>query len=245
MKKILLVLGIVITYSLSIFAQHLSLSNGAGAVLNGDTVTLSGDVTQTLFCYMNVTNNSGNSLSVKCIRTNVDVVSGSENTLCWGGECAETGTGYSYTSNDPTVITAGATVTEFSGDYKANGNEGISIIRYRFFDMNAVSDSICFYAKFNATAIGIKESLNTIEVSDAYPNPANSYTYIAYKSLNDNNSAKITVSNLLGQTVISIPVTDKTGKIKIETAHLDNGIYFYSFSVQDSEVYTKKLVVRH
>lgn len=245
MKKIILVLGIVFTYSLGIFAQHLSLSNGAGPVVNGDTVTISGDTSETLFCFMSVTNNSGSSLSVKCIRTNVDVVSGSENTLCWGGECAETGTGSTYTSNDPTVINAGATVTEFSGDYKANGNEGISIIRYRFFDMNAVSDSICFYAKFDASAIGIKETVNNVEVSDAYPNPANSYTYIAYKSLSDNNSAKIIVSNLLGQTVISIPVTDKAGKIKIETARLENGIYFYSFSVKDRVIYTKKLVVRH
>jgi hypothetical protein len=241
MKKVLLILGIILTAGLSVYAQNLTLTKGLTNISNGDTITTVGDATTTLTCLIDVTNNAAVSLSVKCLRTDIDVVPGSTNSICWGGSCWPVNVSL---SPDPTVIAAGAKSTEFSGDYKANGNSGVSIIRYRFFNMNAIADSVCFYAKFDAT-VGINESSSDAEISDAYPNPANSYTNIIYKLTGGYNSANIIISNLLGKEVISIPVNEKEGKIRIETEMLTDGIYFYSFVLKDKIVYTKKLIVRH
>jgi hypothetical protein len=241
MKKILLILGIILTAGLSVYAQNLTLTKGITNISNGDTITVGGDVTTTQTCLIDVTNNAAVSLSVKCLRTDIDVVPGSTNSICWGGSCWPVNVSL---SPDPAVIAAGAKNTEFSGDYKANGNSGVSIIRYRFFDMNAIADSVCFYGKFDAT-VGINEGSSDAEISDAYPNPANSYTNIIYKLTGEYNSANVIVSNLLGKEVISIPVNEKEGKIRIETEMLTDGIYFYSFVLKDKVVYTKKLIVKH
>jgi hypothetical protein len=240
MKKILLSLGLVFTISLSIVAQNLTLSKGATNYSNGDTLIVGGDPSATLVCLMDVTNNAADTLSVKCLRTHISIVPGSTNSFCWN-TCW--GDNVSL-SPFPVIINPGATATEFSGDYKGHGNSGVSIIRYKFFNMNNVNDSICFFSKFDAT-VGINENSSGAEVSAAYPNPANNYTSIVYKLSTSDNSANIIIRNLLGKEVISIPVNGKEGKVRIETGTLTDGIYFYSFIVKDKAVYTKKLIVRH
>ncbi len=240
MKKTLLILGIVLTTGLSVFAQNLTLSDGAHNVANGDTVTVAGDIASTLFCHINVVNNGTVSLSVKCLRTDIDVVPGSTNQICWGGQCWGTTV---YLSPDPTIIAAGATVTEFSGDYKANGNAGISIVRYRFFDMNNISDSVMFHGKFDAT-IGINET-DPVSVSDLYPNPADNASFLNYRVSTKFSQGEIRVIDILGNKVQVIPLYDVEGKIRINTEILNSGIYFYSLILDGKQMFTKKLIVRH
>jgi hypothetical protein len=240
MKKILLGLSIIFTLSLSIVAQNLTLSKGSTNYSNGDTITVGGDPSATLACLIDVTNNAADTLSVKCLRTHISIVSGSTNSFCWTS-CYSDNVSL---SPSPVIINAGETFTGFSGDYKGHGNAGVSIIRYRFFDMNNISDSICFFGKFDAT-VGINENSSDAEILNAYPNPANNYTSIVYKLSTGDNSANIIVRNLLGKEVISIPVIDKEGKISIETGSLTDGIYFYSFIIKDKVANTKKLIVRH
>lgn len=240
MKKALLFLAILITAGLGVFAQNISLSDGAHAVANGDTITVAGDLTSTLFCHINVTNNSAATMNIKCLRTNIDVIPGSTNQLCWGGQCWAVSVDL---SPDPEIINAGATSTGFSGDYKANGNAGISIIRYRFFDMNNTSDSIMFHGKFDAT-LGLNEK-NPITVTDIYPNPADNAAFFNYTMSSDINNAEIRVIDILGNKVQIIPVYEKEGKARINTEILNSGIYFYSMTVDGKAMFTKKLVVRH
>jgi hypothetical protein len=240
MKKIILVLGLIFTAGLSVFAQNLTLSKGTTNYLNGDTITVGGDASTILVCLIDVTNNSANTLSVKCSRTNINVVSGSTNSFCWN-TCWNDNTS---TSPLPVIIESDSTATEFTGDYNGHSNSGVSIIRYRFFDMNNIADSVCFFGKFVAT-LGVNENSTGAEISDAYPNPASSYTNINYKLTAGDNSANIIISNLLGQKVVSIPVNEKEGKIRIETGMLNDGIYFYSFILKNKVVYTKKLIVKH
>jgi hypothetical protein len=242
MKRILLITGLIITAGLSVIAQNITLSGGSGSVANGDTVTVvCGDVVNTFTCHIDVTNHAATALSVKCLRTNINVVSGSTNSICWGGGCWPVNVSLSPT---PAVMNPDTTQSDFQGDYKANGNYGTSVIRYRFFDMNNIPDSICFFGKFVA-ALGVNELASEIQASDAYPNPANNSTSISYKIAIEDIGANIIVTNLLGKQIISIPVYDSEGKIKIETGQLTEGIYFYSFVLKDKVLYTKKLIVKH
>lgn len=242
MKKTILFLGVFLTFSLWISAQSLSLSHNSDPMADGDTLTVSGGVSTTLMAHVDVTNNSAAELSIKCRRMEVSLVSGSTNSFCWGGQCWPENVSQ---STDPTVIAAGATATEFSGDYKANGNEGISIIIYKFFDMNNPHDTVTFVCKFVSSSVGISESDNNLSISPAFPNPSNKYTFISYQLSEKDNNAKVILSDMVGNEVKSLIVAGKEGKVRMDTYDMPDGIYFYSFILNNTVYYTKKLVVAH
>ncbi len=243
MKKIITFIWITFFLSLFINAQNLQLSASGNILTNGDTVTVTGGLLSTLSAHVDVKNNAADTLSVKCKRFHVNVVMGSENSICWGGGCWPINV--SQTPN-PTDIGAGATATEFTGDYKANGNEGISIIRYTFFDMNNVIDSVCFIAKFDGQAnFGFSETLKSTFISDIYPNPADKSGVINYALTEADKSAKVVVHDMIGNEVRVIPVTEKEGTIRVDTYNLTEGIYFYSFIFNNKIYYSKKLIIDH
>ena len=240
MKRILLISALVVLTCFSVMAQSLTLSRGLMNIPNGDTVTYAGDVSATITAHIDVTNNNAGSLSVKCQRTEFVIVPGSSNSFCWGGSCWPATMSL---SPDPTVMAAGFKSSEFAGDYVANGNSGFSIIRYRFFDMNNIADSICFFAKYDAT-VGIKEN-NPVVVSEVFPNPADNFAFINYNISSTFVKAELKVIDLLGNKVQMIPVLDNEGKIKINTESLNSGMYFYSMIIDGKSIFSRKLIVRH
>jgi hypothetical protein len=242
MKKTILLLGIFLTFSLSNFAQNLTLSNNSGTVLNGDTVTVNGVASNTLMCHVDVANNSAAELSVKCRRTELNMVTGSTNSICWGGQCWPDNVSQ---TPDPTVIAAGDTATEFSGDYNPHGFAGTSIIKYKFFNMNNVTDTVCFFGKFIAASVGIDESVVYSDISPAFPNPSDKASFINYRLSENDNHAKVIVSDMVGNEVKTISLEGKEGKVRIDTYNMPEGIYFYSFILNNKAYYTKKLVVSH
>ncbi len=242
MKKLYTFIIIAFLTGFVLQAQNLTLSKSAVAVLNGDTIIADGDATVLIQSHVDVKNNGAANLSIKCRRLVIDSVTGSTNSVCWGGQCWPIG--ISVTPN-PTVVNAGTTSSEFSGDYWANTHAGITIIRYTFYDMHATNDSICFIAKYRAWGVGIDELAPQYTISDVYPNPANKSATLNYTVSAVDKSTHIVVSNLLGKEVLSLPVTETEGRIRIETESLSNGLYFYSFILQNKVVFTKKFVVNH
>ncbi len=243
MKKIiLLTFGLLILF-LSGSAQNLTLSRNSNIVANGDTLTFLGGYLNTIAATVDVKNNSTDTLSVKCRRTHIDVIHESKNSICWGGGCwPDT---VSETPN-PEVLDPGATNSMFSGDYLANGVAGISIIRYTFFDMSNTSDSVCFFAKFISLAdFGLNETSNSLMIGGVYPNPADKACFIDYILPVAENNAKIIITDMVGNEVKIIPVKEKEGKMRIATYDMPEGVYFYSFIINNKAHYTKKLVVAH
>lgn len=242
MKKTILFLFLLTIIGFSVSAQSLTLSKNSAAVLNGDTITVNGAITNVLQCLVDVTNNSAAEISVKCRRSELSVVSGSTNSICWGGQCWPENVSQ---TPDPTIIPAGDTTSEFSGDYSPHGFAGVSIIKYKFFDMNNVNDSVCFFGKFIATPVGISESAGSVSISPAFPNPSDKGAYINYKLFESDNNAKIIVTDMVGNEVKRISVDGKDGKVRIDTYDMMEGVYFYSFIINNKAYYTKKLVVVH
>lgn len=243
MKKIiLLTFGLLILF-LTGSAQNITLSKNSNSVANGDTLTFTGGLSTIIAATVDVKNNSANTLSVKCRRTLIDVIPASTNSICWGGGCwpdtvSET--------PDPEVIDPGVSVSLFSGDYNANGMAGTSIIRYTFFNMSDASDSVCFFAKFVSLAdFGLNETSNSLMVGGVYPNPADKACFIDYILPVAENNAKIIITDMVGNEVKIIPVKEKEGKIRIATYDMPEGVYFYSFIINNKAHYTKKLVVAH
>lgn len=242
MKKTILFLFLLTIIGFSVSAQSLTLSKNSAAVLNGDTITVSGAATNVLQCLVDVTNNSAAEISVKCRRRELSIVPGSTNSICWGGQCWPENVSQ---TPDPTVIPAGDTTSEFSGDYSPHGFEGVSIIKYKFFDMNNVNDSVCLFAKYVATAVGVNESSDNVSISPAFPNPSDKGAYINYKLSESDNNAQIIVTDMVGNEVKRISADGKDGKVRIDTYDMSEGIYFYSFIINNKVYYTKKLVVVH
>lgn len=240
MKKVLLlvVAGLFIT-SFS-FAQSLSLSNSGGALNNGDTITVSGTITSTIVVYAFVENLTSSPIDVKVRKIEIDTVPGSKNYLCWG-LCFDP---IVYVSPDPITINGNSiNDIDFSGDYKAQGNSGITKIRYVFFDENNPSDSVYIQVHFDAIT-GIKDISKDIKFSNAYPNPASASTTISYSLPKNSNNARIVIRDLLGATVKEIPITDFKGKKTITTSDMQDGIYFYSLVLDEKIITTKRLIIR-
>ena len=84
-----------------------------------------------------------------------------------------------------------------------------------------------------------------VELSDAFPNPASSFVNFSY-TLNTSSEAEasIEVFNLIGEVVISRKLDGSTGTKRISTSSLDKGVYFYRLVVGGKKSQIKKLIVR-
>jgi len=246
MKKILLsLLGIILFSGIS-FGQGLSLFNlDSSPIPNGSIIYFLGDTTSgiAITSHVWVKNNGVTTKQVKVRKIETSLIPGSVNSFCWGA-CYGSGT---YLSPVARTITAGAIDSSgFSGDYFPNGHLGISLITYKFFNVNDTTDSVTVIVSYNATAVGISNvSENKIIFSNAYPNPANSYTGFNYNLPQTAMNQKIIIRNLLGSVISEIALSNLEGNAVISTAELKSGIYFYSLMVNDRIFITRKLVVQH
>jgi hypothetical protein len=242
MKKLLLSAIMVFT-AVFAFTQSLEIYHEGELVPNKSSIVVTGDVgAAELMIEVDVKNISNTGLDVKVSKFEVDLIPGSSNTFCWG-MCFPPNT---YVSPFPQTILPGATCSEFSGHYNPNANSGVSIIRYTFFDMNNPTDTVCFYTEFNAGTVGINDATSEkARVSNAYPNPASGSTSVDYVLPATASKASIKVRNLLGSLVREVKLTERAGTATIDLNGLNDGVYFYSFVVNNQTVETKRLVVSH
>ncbi len=221
-------------------SQSLSLSDANGPISHNGTVFVEGDVNTTLVAYVFVTNNSGATITVGCKKEHISVIAGTENTLCWGN-CFDTST---YVSPIQIPIAGGATNNmDFIGDYKAHGIVGKSTIKYTFYDFANPTDEVSVNVEYSGITIGIDELLDEVDFSDAYPNPATNRVTFEYSLPVGVNEARIIIRDILGNTVKKSLISDKEGKLIVNTENLTNGMYFYSVIVNEKMISSRKLII--
>lgn len=243
MKKLLLLANVFIFSTLMLNSQSLSLSNASGPISNNQVIWEAGDMNIPLAAFVYVTNNTSADMEVMVKKEELHLVPGSTNYFCWS-QCYPANV---YVSLEPLVIPANSTNnTNFSGDYDAGGNMGISKIRYTFFKNHVPLDSACVEVWFNAGYVGIGDKLpGNISFSPAYPNPATgvvkfNYDFPAIKDW----SASLRIVNILGEQVNETVITDNQGVLVIPVDQFKAGVYFYSLLVDGKAIQTRKLVVR-
>jgi hypothetical protein len=239
--KNLFLSAILVCFTMFAFAQSLEIWHDDELVPDESIVIIEGDPSQTeLMIEASIKNTSSTALDVLVRKFEVEVIGGSVNTFCWG-LCFPP---FVFESPNPLNIGAGASLDEFSGHYNPNLNAGITIMRYTFFDMNNPADSVCFYAHFFASTVGVEEmGANNLTVSNAYPNPAASQTSFDYVLPQSASNASIVIRNLLGAVVKEVVLTDRSGKATINVSDLNDGVYFYSIIVNNETIETKRLIV--
>jgi len=242
MKKILLLTLFSYFFVLGAFAQSLTLSNAYGNVKNGDTIVMASTDSHAIFAIgITVNNTSKSNMAVWVKKTELSIISGTENYFCWA-QCYLPTT---FFSPDSIVIKKGDSSVAFSGDYDAQGNAGASYIMYTFFDKYNPTDSVAFVVKYIAgSGVGINEVAPKAEVSNLYPNPAKNYVSINY-DLKGATQARLEIRNILGSVVKVVEINETKGTIRVDVSDLTNGVYFYSFIVNDEVLMAKKLVIQN
>lgn len=241
MKNIYFIL-FLFTISLNSQSQNLTLFNSEGNIPNGGTINSYGLVDENvIYSYINVVNTSSSALIVKVIRHNISVISGSNNYFCWG-QCFGPLDDTSLISKQ---ILANDTSYEFQGEYEPRMIAGTSVVRYVFYNINNTTDTVSATVNYIAEPLGIDNNGNdNNEISNAYPNPANDITTVKYILPKNANSAKLIISDCLGAIVKTQPLSNNSNKTTINLNDLGKGIYFYSIIVDNSMLFTHKLVVK-
>jgi Secretion system C-terminal sorting domain len=241
MKKYLLLFyltGIAASFT---YSQSLQLSDSTGPIANNSTILKYGlPSADEIVSYVFVKNITANRIPVKVKKVELMALHGTMNLFCWG-LCFDTSV---FVSPDLLMIDSGVTnTTDFSGHYIPKGVVGISTIRYVFFDVNNLSDTVCVNIDFDTYPLEI-HNLTDASISGSFPNPADNMVNFNY-SVPQNSLAKVIIRNVLGSIVKAIDITDNSGKLSLNTSELADGVYFYTFLVNGISQVTKKLVIRH
>ncbi|WP_338768082.1 T9SS type A sorting domain-containing protein [Bernardetia sp. ABR2-2B] len=109
----------------------------------------------------------------------------------------------------------------------------------------AVSYSSFSYAQNLQTITSSTNEADKIEISEAYPNPATHYIQFDYRITDKMSEGKITVYNLLGSVVAEHRLNKYDNRLQISVGNMKTGIYFYTISVNNTSLITKKFVVKH
>lgn len=241
MKKIILLL-IFPTFALTLFGQNLSLSNSSGSLNSEDTVTvyIPNDIAYEEHVY--VTNNGASAIDVKVRKKTLELLPGAFNTFCWG-QCFSPSVDE---SPYPVTLAAGETnSTGFYADYNAFGADGLTVVRYTFFDVDQPGDSVSVILKFYTTPASVNDNVAIkAEISNPYPNPANSKCQFTYSIPMNVNDSKIVIMDLAGNIVHSVTLIPGDGKATVDVTAFASGIYFYSLWLHDKPVTTRKMIVQ-
>lgn len=242
MKKTLLSLIIVLVIGFSVQAQSLVIKDKTGAVVTGQTIDE--------FCIpgagmhaigLDVYNVSDLRKNVMVRKIEHSLIADSEVYFCWAS-CYPS---FVFESPEPILVEAGAFSTNFTGDVSYGSTQGTISATFVFFDMDNAVDSSFVTINFIVGTLGIpvnKVALSSL--SNAYPNPASSASYVDYKLPKSAVGASLRINSLLGVTIQDIPLDRSEGKATIDVSKLKEGIYFYSLIVNNSITQTRKFVVK-
>lgn len=233
MKKILpLLIGIYIFSGSDLIAQSNLQEFDATYVVSGLATLQHANV--------KIINTGSSSMDIKVSMDNLNADPNHITYFCWGIIC------YPPTvtvSTDPVSMAPGDTATSFIGYLNPAGYAGVSQVTYNFFDVADESDSVSVTFLYDITT-GIDELSNKIDISQAYPNPANNITKISY-DLKSAQNGKLVFYNLLGSVVKEINLTDSKSTLILSTNGFESGIYYYSILSNGKSSPARKLIVAH
>lgn len=87
-------------------------------------------------------------------------------------------------------------------------------------------------------------SKNDVQVKSFFPNPAVKSATMEYSISSNEYDAKITLQNVLGSIVDTYELSPEENKLTISTEELNPGVYFYTLTIDDEGLATRKLIVK-
>ncbi|MBU3663818.1 MAG: T9SS type A sorting domain-containing protein, partial [Bacteroidetes bacterium] len=93
---------------------------------------------------------------------------------------------------------------------------------------------------------GISEQVTSgSNLLNIYPNPASNTVIFDYMVIKHSSTSKITISNIAGATIHTIPLKQMSGQYEMNVHGLSPGIYFIELRNNDALISVKKLVVNN
>jgi hypothetical protein len=246
--KILLLFSFFVALSLNIKAQNnFIFKTLSGTDVTGDTVHFTGDTSEyEVLSELIVRNVSAAAYNVKMKRILLNVVPGTTNLICWGGTCWGESTSVTPTSQNIPANSETSGVTNFVGHFRPHHLIGTNTIMYVAFNVSNANDSayvIVSYDIFDPTSIN-HSTFESTAISNPVPNPANGFTKFSY-NMEAGSTGSVSLFSLTGSLIKKFELKDASGNLKISTAELPSGLYFYSYTVDGKTVKTNRLIVNH
>ncbi|MBS4061829.1 MAG: T9SS type A sorting domain-containing protein [Bacteroidetes bacterium] len=246
MKKILLFIFSLIVSTTVSFSQSLTIIYEGAPISNEDTVQVNGELPNIAFyeivSHARIKNNTDREVSVKVERITLDTVPGSMNQFCWV-QCfapwiSVSPLAYKIPAYDTTADEV------FSGHYLPQNKMGTSILKYVFYLENNPDDKVSFVVRYVVSPASIEDIASKIKFGNAYPNPANNKVSFNYDFPIGVTTASLKIYNLLGQAVAEQSISESTGRLEMPVNNLNEGVYLYSLTINNSVIVTKKLIIR-
>lgn len=241
MKKIsVLILSFVLSTSIG-FSQNIKLIFNGITLNNNASIDTFGSNNLMFAIPLVIKNNTNSTANIKVKKTVNFSVPGSDISFCFAGNCFDPAV---FVSPTTAVINPNSTDSSYTSDYSANGHNGGTSVTYAFYNINGTGDTAKVTFNFNTSTSVNDIPKADIYFSDAYPNPANNSTTIAYSLPKATNTASIRISNILGSKISEYSLEDLNGRKSIDISNFNEGIYFYSLIINNKIYFTKKLVVK-
>lgn len=243
MKRILLSIVASFLISSAVSSQSLIIKDKQGNEVTGQTIEH--------YCVpsygfgsigLDVFNNSSTAKNVKVKKYDLSLADSTTSNICWVACYPD----WTYITPDPLLIEPGSFTPNFTGDLTYRSIQGLSTVKFVFFDIENETDSSFVTINFIVGTLGVNNpaAIKSATVSNAYPNPAVSATNIDYRLPSGVSNAKIKINTLLGTTIREISLSNSEGKAQVDVSNLSNGIYVYTLFVNNSAVATRKFVVQ-
>jgi hypothetical protein len=232
MKKIILFI-LVLAQMGFVVAQSL--------IVTGETMFV-GDPNMQIEHHLDVKNISGDSITIKCQKTNLNLPLSAESYYCFAGNCYSSTT----TISSPALLDSAqqfsysnSDLDAHTGYYDAFGASGIAEVQYCFYDVNNPTDETCVTITYETIPTSIDDYQPLTKLGDFYPNPANEIVNFTFNG----NLATLKLIDILGNNVKEILLNQK-GIQELDLSDMNKGIYFGNLIVNDEVVSIKKLIVK-
>ena len=260
MKKIISFLSL--SLFITVLNAQLSLYEPNQTVdLNNGSVDVTGSASQfELVKYLWVVNEGTQAITLKCKKTELDMLTGTENITCWK-ICPST---YDVAGANPSafVTVGGVQMTEtlgsldtnksFSAHYKPMNLDGCSLLKYEWYDENDLntplaSINIRFIHTTGTCSIGEEELILNDPTLQIFPNPANENVNIQIDGASSQlENTMLTIHDVIGKEVLSINVNSiSSGILSLETNDFNQGIYLISLTKDSAPIFTQRLIINH
>lgn len=219
-------------------------TNGSGLVKDNDVFYRATAPSINIEHDFEIKNISGATQTVNITKTETTL-----NTVTPGSDVAEAYfcTGITcYPSNvmSAPLILAPNEVVSVKTDLTEASATGQSEVSYKFAEAKKSGQVLTLFMKYN-NPLSVRSTESVFSnVSNVYPNPSSSKSYLNITSARDLSGVSLTVMNSLGSVVLSKPISITSGKniITLDSENFSSGLYFVSVS-SGSTVITKKITI--
>ncbi len=227
MKKLFLLSFAIIAIISSSFAQITLLNHGTEDPL-GESEPMY-EYGGTSGNYFDIKNEGSSEINIIVEVTTLSLPDGAALEVCACGSCVTVGV--LMTIGNPTAVTAGSIYNESYYMYHPAKNEQATFTLKVWEEGNMSNyDEVVF----DTGLVGINSYNTGFYV---YPNPVSEYLFIQNS---DYQQSYVSISNIIGQEVKRIKLTNE--KTKVDMTNLKDGVYIYTLYSDEKIIMSKKLI---